>query len=305
MPDPIFFESVANPTLSIPPIAHAEHHWVEDSRTLFYEYNGRPIIEMVIPQDAGEFGFRHSSDGDIQSWPYLQQLYFMLDKPSNVVVTFHMSQDAVTMRPNRAGREQAISGQVGRPLVYGVNGLYDINQDLLVDWHGRNWRWIDESLTPNDDGDLIARVEVEFGPKPWFLNLRPHYYRTHLGYQYHEPWRFRPYPNPVTGWCSWEAYRRDVSEENVAEAAEFFSRTLKPYGMTYPDRRRLRADANPRGSDPVHRGVVAEHQRPFSGWARGNNRENPGYGHDSGHLDVLHSQQRRLRYRAAGVHHSR
>ncbi len=232
MPDPIFFESVANPTLAVPPIAHAEHHWVEESRTLFYEYNGRPIIEMIVPDDCGEFGFRHSSDGDVQSWPYLQQLYFMLDKPAKVTVHFHLSPEAVSMRPNRAGSEQAIVGQSGFPLIYGVNGLYDIKQDFLMDWHGRDWKWLDTELTPNENGDLIAHLEVELGPKPWFMNLRPHFYRTHLGYTYHEPWRFRPYPNPVTGWCSWEAYRRDVSEENVTAAAEFF-KPLKPYGMEF------------------------------------------------------------------------
>ena len=38
---------------------------------------------------------------------------------------------------------------------------------------------------------------------------------------------------PIVGWCTWEAYRRNLSEEKIAEAAEFFAKHLKAYGMEY------------------------------------------------------------------------
>jgi len=185
-------------------------------------------------QGSEGFGYRHSSDGDIQSWPFTQQLYFILDEPRIAQVTFRLSSDAVCMRPNRASDEQAIIGQVGRPLLYGVNGVYDVNQDLLIEWYGRDWKWLDDQFEVDPEtGELLARLEVELGQSSWFVNLRPQYYRTHLGYMYHKPWEFRPTPKPVSGWCSWEAYRRDVSESDVAGAAEFFSKHFKAYGMEY------------------------------------------------------------------------
>jgi hypothetical protein len=158
----------------------------------------------------------------------------MLDAPVVAEVTFRLSSDAVCMRPNRAGTEQAILGQVGHPLFYGVNGIYDINQDMMIEWYGRKWRWMDDQFTVDEKtGELIAQLEVELGESAWFMNLRPQYYRNHLGYVYHKPWEFRPYPKPVSGWCSWEAYRREVTEKDVAGASEFFAKHFGPYGMEY------------------------------------------------------------------------
>lgn len=252
MPDPFIHKRPSAPTQREPPIVHASADFDDETETLTYEYNGRRIITMT-GQGRDGFGYRRSSDGDNQSWPLTQQLYFMYDEPrgartashptqgsvvlddpeTTAQVTFHLSRDAVCMRPSRAQSGQAISGQVGRPLTFGINGVYDIEQDLLIEWYGRRWRWLDDRLIEDENGRLSARLEVGIGLQPWFVNLRPQYYRTHLGYQYHKPWEFRPHTGPVSGWCSWEAYRRDVTEENVAQAAEFFAERLKPYGLRY------------------------------------------------------------------------
>ena len=66
------------------------------------------------------------------------------------------------MRPNRAGNEQAILAQVGRPLMFGVNGLYDISQDLLIDWNGAEWKWSAKELIENNAGELIAEMDIDF-----------------------------------------------------------------------------------------------------------------------------------------------
>lgn len=68
-----------HPTLKEPPIAHALHKWNEESRTLTYEYNGRNIITLHIPGKE-EAGFRHGSDGTLQSIPFIQQIYVSLDE---------------------------------------------------------------------------------------------------------------------------------------------------------------------------------------------------------------------------------
>ena len=215
-----------------PPVAHAYHHWDEQNRTLIYTYNNRRLVSIAIP-GTGEVSFRHGADGTLQSAPLLQQTYVIVSQPATARVTFQMSHDTVNMRPHRARPEEAIVGQVGRPLLPGVNGLYDVNQDLLVSWHGNDWRWLGASLMPDADGNLTAEMEVELGPSTWIINIKPQYYRTHLGYRYHTPWAWRPKLDPIVGWCTWEAYRRDVTEKDVVEGTEFFSKNLKPYGMEY------------------------------------------------------------------------
>lgn len=221
-----------HPILSEPPLAHALHKWDDVTRTLTYEYNGRNIITLKVP-GTEEVGFRHGSDGNLQNNPFIQQLYFMVDSPVTCECTFLLSHDAVCMRPKRAGHEEAILGQVGRPLVTGVNGLYDIHQDMLIEWLGQQWSWEGSKLTCNDNNELYATIEIELGPKPWFINLRMQYYRQHLGYEYHKPWTFRPSLKPVAGWCSWEASRRDVTQSDIDDASAFFNRHLRDYGFEY------------------------------------------------------------------------
>ncbi len=221
-----------HPILEEPPIAHALHKWNEASRTLVYEYNGRPLITIQIP-GTDDVGFRHGSDGNILNRPFIQQIYIMLDNPVTARARFLISSDAVNMRPHRAGHEQAILGQVGRPLMYGVNGLYDIKQDLLIDWHGQEWNWTQSRLITNANGELIADLEVVLGPMPWVINLRMQYYRTHLGYTYHQPWEWRPNLKPIAGWCSWEACRRNVSFSDIGNFSDFFGKYLKDYGLEY------------------------------------------------------------------------
>ncbi|WP_042276228.1 alpha-galactosidase [[Clostridium] dakarense] len=221
-----------HPILNEPPIAHALHKWDEENRILTYEYNGRNIITMEIGGDD-EVGFRHGSDGNLQNIPFVQQLYVMLDRPIKSKVTLLLSSDAINMKPNRAKQEEAIIGQVGRPTMNGVNGVYDINQDLLIDWNGCDWRWISEKFEENEDKTLKVELEIELGPKPLFINLRMQYYRKHLGYSYHKPWEFRPNLKPLTGWCSWEAFRRDVTQENIEEVSKFFGKHLRDYGLEY------------------------------------------------------------------------
>lgn len=216
-----------------PPIVHALPHWDPEKRILQYEYNGRKLVSMHIPGES-EVKYRIASDGQIQSAPLFQQIYTVVfSEPIKSRVTITMSEDAVLMRPNRADSERAVLGQVGRPVIEGVNGMYDILDDLLVSWHGQPWRWIDNQLHANEDGTLSATFEVELSRKPWVINIKPQYYRKHLGYKYHRPWEFRPNLKPVAGWCSWEAYRREVTEENILAAARFLAEHFKDYGLEY------------------------------------------------------------------------
>jgi len=217
----------------VPPLAHAYHHWDEERRTLTYTYNNRRIITIQVP-GSGRVSYRHGSDGTLQGVPFVQQIYVMLAGESvRATVTFQLSHDAVNMRPARAESEQAIVGQVGRPLVPGVNGLYDIDQDLMLSWFGHPWAWKDAELRLDADGNLVATMDVELGPKTWIINVKPHYYSKHLGYRYHKPWEWRPNSKPVAGWCTWEAYRREVTEKDVLAGADSFMKRLRPYGLEY------------------------------------------------------------------------
>ncbi|MCQ6560977.1 alpha-galactosidase [Paenibacillus mendelii] len=215
-----------------PPIAQANHSWDEETNLLQYHYNGRTIISIPLPEGVKAY-YRRVSDGNLQTSPFVQQLYLAFERPQRVRVTFELSEDAINMRPRRAADGEAILGQSGRPTIYGANGLYDVLQDLLIDWHGADWRWACDRIRTQDNGNAIAEIDVEVGVTPWIINLRMHYYRKHLNFSYHKPWEWRPNLKPVSGWCSWEAYRRDIEEADVLSSARFISDHFKAYGLEY------------------------------------------------------------------------
>lgn len=221
-----------HPIQKVPPIAHALHRWDANKGKLCYEYNGLDILTFEIPTEY-TIGFRHGSDGTMQSMQYMQQIYVSSDVPVKAVMTITLNSGCFNLRPHRASHEQAILGQVGSPLLAGINGMYDKNWDLLIDWHGCAWEWISKHITHTNDGRNTAKLEVELSQKALFINLRPHYYRMHLGFHYHEPWNFQPNQKPVAGWCSWEAYRRNINQDKISEISEFMEKNLRDYGLEY------------------------------------------------------------------------
>lgn len=239
-----------HPIQKVPPNAHALHKWYEDTQTLAYEYNGIDIVTFHIP-DAEELGFRHGSDGSMQSVQYFQQIYIEVKKPMTVTMTFNLSADTVNMRPRRAKADEAILGQCGNVLIDGVNALYDISMDLLIDWNGVKWSWISKEIEVQGDRAFI-QASVELSQKPMFINLRPFFYNKHLGYSYHKPWEFKPNPKAVAGWCSWEAYRRDIDIDKVKKVAKFMADNFKDYGMEYiqvdDGYQKMPLPANPQGT---------------------------------------------------------
>lgn len=220
-----------HPVQNVPPLAHALHHWDEETKTLRYEYNGEDILSMQIPESE-DVGFRHGSDGTMQSIAYVQQIYIMVEKPMWVTIRFTLSDSAVNMKPHRAGGDEAIAAQDGNVLLYGVNGLYDARQDLLIDVNGCEWEW-ESARFEETEGHRTACMRVRLCEKPLFINLRMHYYRNHLGYKYYEPWKHQINKKAVAGWCSWEAYRRDIDEKKIDGIAEFMEKNLKDYGLEY------------------------------------------------------------------------
>ena len=223
-----------HPIQQTPPNAHALHKWREDRRQLCYEYNGADIITVSV-MDGGGLGYRHGSDGSLQSMSYYQQIYICADKPTPAQILFRLK-NPVNMRPRRAGGDEAILGQAGRPLMNGVCGLYDKTWDLLIDWHGADWKWntfrgMAEIL--ESDGWFYCKLDLTLCEKPVFINIRPRYYQKHLGYSYHKPWEHVHNPKTIAGWCSWEAYRRFVDIGNIRGISEFMGDNLKKYGMEY------------------------------------------------------------------------
>ncbi len=222
------------PILDIPPVAQAEVR--KDcngtgEKTYTLNYGGRDIVKIGMMSDV-KTEIKAYSDGSMQSLPLIQQFYVISEIPARAVVTLHMRKDALCLKPKRAQKGQAILAQAGGPLVYGVNGFYGMWEDLMLEWYGAKWHWLGSRTTKHEDGSTSASFEIDLDNRPFYFLIRPRYYSQHMGYKYFSPWERRPNRKGISGWCSWEAYSRDITEENIADAAKLMS-VLAPYGLEY------------------------------------------------------------------------
>ena len=232
-PPPVrsMYERRAYVTRPDAPATHARLCEAEEGGNAYcLNYNGVDLITMRFPEGTAP-GLRAHSDGDFQSQPMIQQFVMWLPEDGEVEVEFAAPVEMWNMRPRRAQDGEAILGQVGYPLLYGVNGMYLPDWDLLVSWHGLPFAWHGREIEA-DGGTWKAAMTLKAGRKPWVVLIRPHYYSEHLGYATYEPWRFRPNPKAVTGWCSWEAYHSDVTQADIERTAKAL-RPLRDYGLEY------------------------------------------------------------------------
>ncbi|MGI6173954.1 MAG: hypothetical protein ACOYI8_08685 [Christensenellales bacterium] len=203
-----------------------------DENAYALNFNGVDILTLRFPSGKTPRYMRPHSDGDFQSEPMTQQFcMWMGEEDVPVSVEFFAPIEMWNMRPRRAKDGEAILGQVGYPLMYGVNGMYLPDWDFLISWYGNDFRW-NEKRIAQDDAGFHASMKVRSGQRPWIVLLQPRFYSEHLGYGYYQPWKFRPNPKPITGWCSWEAYHSDVTQADLEESGKALKQ-LKPYGLEY------------------------------------------------------------------------
>jgi hypothetical protein len=217
------------PVLTVPPVCHARFSGDPETMTFIFTYNGFDIITLQL-EPTCKPTLRFHSDGDFQSYPFIQQFIIASRQETDMTVTLSFPHEMVVMRPRRAEAGLAILGQWGHPLIHGVNGIYSLLWDYLISWHGyEDFRWND-TVIKQVDGISIASFSLRLGAKPFIILLKPRYYGIHLGYESHRPWQYRPKEEAVSGWCSWEAYHDKVTQQNIDDAA----RTLAPlqaYGL--------------------------------------------------------------------------
>lgn len=218
-----------DPILEEPQQVHSRI-WQREDGSYALAYNG---VELLIFEFLSETVpvIRYHSDGDFQSEPFIQQFQLWSSSAAKIRVTINAPKEWWNVRPERAKGEQAILGQLGRPLLYGVNGIYIPEWDLLVSLHGVPFEW-EQAFVQEKDGNYTASLLAEMDGYPWVILFRPHYFSEHLGYRNHKPWKRRPKEDAVCGWCSWEAYHSDVTLENVKEASDSLA-ALKPWGIQY------------------------------------------------------------------------
>jgi alpha-galactosidase len=199
--------------------------------TFVYLAENEPYLKIVF-DTQDEVGYKRHSDGDILPDPFVQQMLFVPE--TDAAFTMRLTpRDGAVMRQGRAQEGRAILSQQGKPLIYGVNGIYDFDSDTLITWHGFDWKYEGDGVEHKDGRDLIRiRGNAKAG-RAVVVNAYLQYYRKHLGFEFHNPRRRRYNTANICGWATWEAFHSDISPSLIRENAAFLSKTLKPYGLEY------------------------------------------------------------------------
>lgn len=130
--------------------------------------------------------------------------------------------------------------QKGTVVVRHTYGLSSNRLNRAV--YDRKYDWV-LSLDNSDSSDpLIESVEptasgnkfrVTINGDEIVFRFRPHYYQQHRGFKYFEPWNYKVWNKPVSGWCSWYPFMANVSEKDIKETADVLSEKLLPFGLNY------------------------------------------------------------------------
>jgi len=104
-------------------------------------------------------------------------------------------------------------------------GVYDRDRDWLlsVDFPAG------VKITPVAGNDSAAYQLVADGYEIT-LRFRPRFYQKHRGLAAFEPWMYRTWPRSMAGWTSWFAFKDQVTEADIHQAADVVSAKLAPYG---------------------------------------------------------------------------
>jgi alpha-galactosidase len=203
----------------------------QDNNTFVYTAEDEPYLTLTF-DTAGAVDYKRHSDGDILPDPFIQQMVFVAEEDCGLSALFS-PRDGAVMRPRRAREAEAILSQQGKPLIYGVNGVYDFDSDTLISWHGFTWTYEGAGVEQGEGRDHIRiRGRVKAGEAA-IINVYLQYYRRHLGFTFHNPRQFRYKRSGICGWATWEAFHRDITPDLIEKSAAFLSTTLKPYGLEY------------------------------------------------------------------------
>jgi len=225
-----------------PPNAPATVEWNAQAGRLSLRYHGSVILDATV--GAEDASGRAVAEVEVKLEPTVnpgekveQRLKFGLAVPQEAV--------RLVLRGTVTGSEEAFpaetlgEAQKRFPLVRNSVGLSrNLRNNAVYD---RRWDWL---LIGPPDGATRIRPKLVEERRTAFawesrgstleLVFRPRFYQKHRGIANFEPWTFQVWKGPVTGYCTWWAYRDGFSQKTLDAIAEVFAeKKLPDFGYKY------------------------------------------------------------------------
>jgi hypothetical protein len=227
-----------------PPNAPAEVQWDVKSGTLRLQYRGTAVFEgKIVAEDAGgkavpEVAVKLEPAEIRNEKDKVEQRLKFVPAAAKEGVT-------LVLRGTAVGSDEAFpaesdgAAQKRFPLVRNSVGLsHNLRNNAVYD---RRWDW---ALVGPADG--ATRIQPKGADKQgtvfaWEsrgaaieLVFRPRFYQKHRNLANFEPWTYRIWKGPVTGYCTWWAYKHAFSQQTLDEIVEVFAaKKLPDFGYKY------------------------------------------------------------------------
>ena len=110
--------------------------------------------------------------------------------------------------------------------------VYDRDGDWLIS-ADRSYTSSNYRIIPQANDSISKLYAISMKGNQLTLRFRPHYYQKHRGLKYFDPSSYKVWNKSVAGWCSWFAYKTEITEQNIKETCDVISETMLPYGLDY------------------------------------------------------------------------
>ena len=233
---------LAQKPVDAPPNMPPTVEWNAGQGRLSLRYHGGVILEATVrAQDASgspvagaevKLEPKESTGEKVE-----QRLKFTLAKPQEGLKlvlggTVIGSEEAFPAETSGAAQKRF-------PLVRNSVGLsHNLRNNALYD---RRWDWMlagpedgATRLQPKAAGQQERAFNWESRGTTIELVFRPRFYQKHRGFAKFEPWTYQVWKGPVTGYCTWWAYKYDFTQKTLDELADVFvQKKLPDFGYKY------------------------------------------------------------------------
>lgn len=225
-----------------PANAPAVVEWDAGERKLKLHYNGQVIFEAgVCAEDADgreiKDGVIKFDSSEMEGDKVQQSLTFSPLKAQKGV--------KLVLRGTVTGSEEAFSSETDseaqkrfRYVRNSVGLSHNLRNNAVYD---RRWDWVligpadgDTRITPKDKSDGTITFSWTSRADSLELLFRPRFYQKHKELTNFQPWTYTVWKGPVTGFCTWWAYKYDFTQKTVDELTKVFKeKHLPDFGYQY------------------------------------------------------------------------
>ena len=196
----------------------------KDGKNLILIYNGTVIFEARFNGKANVISSSNGKDA------ITQKISIQLTGKDGFKAVVNGSSEALAAETLGKAQQAFAMVRTSHGLSNNLrnNSIYDRN----LDWMLQAPEGTVIQSHKNTEGAI--RFELTFKNNQAELIFYPHYYQKHKNLPYYQPWTYKVYKEPVTGWSSWWAYFRDFTEKDLEKLLDVWQRKhFSDYGYRF------------------------------------------------------------------------